>query len=184
MDNSSTHFRHPEKKQINLHAESNVRFGPVSDVKVCNKHGRYGIEVQVQSLFRDQFPVPSSNPRTCRGSTINPALQDNVLLPEGFTKYIYHVGNGKVLRSIVNHGWIPAGVSLKTGRHAVCFTVVNPMDNQDGLGETLCIQKCLDTLSGYSNLVQFEARSTKRTAILSNKIKCSCSLRHTVCRVH
>ena len=29
------------------------------------------------------------------GSTINPALQDNVLLPEGFTEYIYHVGNGK-----------------------------------------------------------------------------------------
>ena len=39
------------------------------------------------------------------GSTINPALQDNVLLPEGFTEYIYHVGNGKELRSMVNHGF-------------------------------------------------------------------------------
>ena len=68
------------------------------------------------------------------GSTINPALQDNVLLPEEFTEKIYHVGNGKELRSIVNHGLIPRGVSLKTGRHAVFFTVVNPMDNQDGLG--------------------------------------------------
>ena len=29
------------------------------------------------------------------GSTINPALQSNVLLPEGFTEFIYHVGNGK-----------------------------------------------------------------------------------------
>ena len=47
------------------------------------------------------------------GSTINPALQDNVLLPEGFTEYIYHVGNGKELRSIVNHGLIPGGVSSK-----------------------------------------------------------------------
>ena len=27
------------------------------------------------------------------GSTINLALQDHVLLPEGFTEYIYHVGN-------------------------------------------------------------------------------------------
>ena len=72
------------------------------------------------------------------GSTINPALQDNVLLPEGFNDYIYHVGNGKELRSIVNHGFIPGGVSLKTGRQAVFFTVVNPMDNQDGLGETVC----------------------------------------------
>ena len=57
------------------------------------------------------------------GSTINPALQDNVLLPEGFTENIYHVGNGKELRSIVNHGLIPGGVSLKTGRQAVFFTL-------------------------------------------------------------
>ena len=71
-------------------------------------------------------------------STINLARQDTVLLPECFTEYIYHVGNGKELRSIVNHGLIPGGVSLKTGRHAVFFTIVNPMDNQDGFGETLC----------------------------------------------
>ena len=38
----------------------------------------------------------------------------------------------------MNHGLIPVGISHKTGRHAVFFTVVNPMDNQDGLGETLC----------------------------------------------
>ena len=31
-----------------------LRFGPVSDIKVCNKYGRYSIEVQVQSLFKDQ----------------------------------------------------------------------------------------------------------------------------------
>ena len=72
------------------------------------------------------------------GSTINPALQDNVLLPEGFTEYIYQVGNGNELRSIVNHGLIQGGVSLRAGRQAVFFTVVNPMDNQDGLGETPC----------------------------------------------
>ena len=34
--------------------QSNVRSGPISDIKVCKKHGRYSIEVQVQSLFRDQ----------------------------------------------------------------------------------------------------------------------------------
>ena len=34
--------------------QSNVRFGPVSDIKVCNHNGRYSIEVQVQSLFQDQ----------------------------------------------------------------------------------------------------------------------------------
>ena len=44
--------------------------------------------------------------------------------------------------------------------------------------------KILETLSEYSIVVQFEAGSTKRTAILSNKIKRSYSLRHTACRVH
>ena len=74
-------------------------------------------------------------------STIKLTLQeDNVLLPEGFTEYICHVGNGKELRSIVNHGLFPGGVSLRTGRQAVFFVLhyVNPMDNQDGLGETQC----------------------------------------------
>ena len=51
-------------------------------------------------------------------------------------------------------------------------------------GKNRAIQKYLETLSGNSILVQFEARSTKGTAILSNKIKCSYSLRHTACRVH
>ena len=35
------------------------------------------------------------------------------------------------------HGKIPGGVSLRTGRQAVLFNIVNPMDNQDGLGKTL-----------------------------------------------
>ena len=58
------------------------------------------------------------------------------------------------------------------------FTVVNSMDNQDGLGNPIrlvtskncAIQKYLETLSGDSILVQFDARSTKRNATLSNKI--------------
>ena len=49
-----------------------------------------------------------------------------------------HVGNEKQLRSVVNHGLIPGGVSLRTGRQAVFFTVVNLMDNQDGLGRNPC----------------------------------------------
>ena len=38
----------------------------------------------------------------------------------------------------MNHGLFPGKISLKTSIHAVFFNVVNPMDNQDGLGETLC----------------------------------------------
>ena len=80
----------------------------------------------------------------------------------------------------MNHGLIPGGVSLKTSRHAVFFTVVNPMDNQDGLmGNPMRLVTCknratqqyLETFSEYSILVQLEARSTKRTALLSNKVK-------------
>ena len=59
-------------------------------------------------------------------------------LPEGFTEFTYHIGSGKELRSIVNHRLIPGGVSLRTGRQAVFFIIVNPMDYQDALGETLC----------------------------------------------
>ena len=50
----------------------------------------------------------------------------------------YHVGNGKELRSIVHNGLVPVGFSTKTGRHAVFFTVVNPMDDEQGLREIFC----------------------------------------------
>ena len=109
------------------------------------------------------------------GSTINAALQDNVLLPEGFTECIYHVGSGKELRSMVNHGLIPGGVSLRMGRQAVLFTIVIPVDNQDGLEETQYdspqarIAPYKNTWKRFQNtvfLVHFEARSKKRTAIL------------------
>ena len=69
---------------------------------------------------------------------IDPALQDNVLLPMNFTKYVYHVGHGDESRSIEHNGLVLGGFSTETGRHAVFFTVVNPMDDEQGLGETCC----------------------------------------------
>ena len=38
---------------------------------------------------------------------IDPVLQDNVLLPMNVTRYVYHVGHGNELRSIVRNGLIP-----------------------------------------------------------------------------
>ena len=61
-------------------------------------------------------------------------------------------------------------------------SAINPM--RLATCKNRAIQKYLVTLPEYSMLVQFEARSTKRTAILSFKIKRSYSLRHTACRVH
>ena len=126
------------------------------------------------------------------GSTINPALQDIVLLPEGFTEYIFHVGNRKEMRSTVNHGLIPGGVSLRTGRQAVFFTVVNPMDNQDGLGETLCdlskerIAPYKNTWTRFQNTVFWcDLKVAQQRGLqFIKQIKRSYSLRHTACRVH
>ena len=40
-------------------------------------------------------------------------LQDNVLLPKGFTEYIYHVGDASELNSIIRNGLIPGEKNLK-----------------------------------------------------------------------
>ena len=59
----------------------------------------------------------------------------------------------------MKHVVIPGGVSPRTGRQAVFFTVVNPMDNQELVtSKNRAVQKYLKTLSKYSMLVQFEAR--------------------------
>ena len=58
-------------------------------------------------------------------------LQDNVLLPKGFTEYINHVGNKAELNSTIGNGLILGLKSLKTGRQAVFFTTVNPMDDEE-----------------------------------------------------
>ena len=69
---------------------------------------------------------------------IDPELQDNVLLPEGFTEYIYHVGNASEMNSINRSGLIPGGRSLKRGRQSVFFTITKPMGDYHGMGETSC----------------------------------------------
>ena len=38
--------------------------------------------------------------------------------------------------STIRNGMIPGGRSLKRGRQAVFFTAVNPMEDENGLGET------------------------------------------------
>ena len=71
------------------------------------------------------------------GNLVDPELQDNVLLPEDFTEYIYHIGNISEMHSMIRSGLIPGGRSLKKGRQSVFFTVVNPMDDDHGVGRTL-----------------------------------------------
>ena len=60
---------------------------------------------------------------------IDPSLQDNVLIPDGFFEYIYHIRCAISLHSITNSGLIPGGQILSI-RQTVFFTAVNPMNKE------------------------------------------------------
>ena len=60
---------------------------------------------------------------------IDLSSQDNVVIPDGFFKYIYHVGCAINLHSIVNSGLIPGGQNL-SNRETVFFLLVDPMDKE------------------------------------------------------
>ena len=61
-------------------------------------------------------------------SLIDPTLQDNVIIPDGFFKYIYHVGCAINLHSIINSGLILGGQNLSNNRQPVFFLHVDPVD--------------------------------------------------------
>ena len=64
--------------------------------------------------------------RHSEGNLDDPALQDNVLLPEDFTKYIYHVGNVSEIHSIIRSGLFPGGRSPKKGQAVRVFHCSEP----------------------------------------------------------
>ena len=61
------------------------------------------------------------------GTLVDPSLQDNVLLPDGFAEYIHHVVNAHDMHSIIQCGLIPGGKSQERKANSVFFTAVNPM---------------------------------------------------------
>ena len=63
-------------------------------------------------------------------SLIDPSSQDNVLIPDGFLKYIYHFGCAINSHSITNSGLIPGGQNLGRERQTVFFTAVNHLDKK------------------------------------------------------
>ena len=71
-----------------------------------------------------------------RDNAIDPELQDNVLLPKGFTEYTNDVGDAIEFNSIVRIGLIPGRKSITRGRQAVFFTTVNPMEDRNSTIET------------------------------------------------
>ena len=63
-----------------------------------------------------------------RRNLIYPSLQDNVLIPNDFFDYIYHIGCAINLHS-VNSGLLPGGQKL-SNRQTVFFLLVDPMDKE------------------------------------------------------
>ena len=56
---------------------------------------------------------------------MDPSLQDNVLIPDNFFEYIYHVGCYFKLHSIITSGLIAGGKDASRDRQTVFFTAVN-----------------------------------------------------------
>ena len=75
---------------------------------------------------------------------IDPSFQDNVLIPDNFFEYIYHIGCAINLHSITNSGLIPGGHNLSkrqaeiriklTWTHMVHAETVEETSKHDVLG--------------------------------------------------
>ena len=59
---------------------------------------------------------------------VNPALQDDVVIPVGFTEYIYDMGSSQDSHSIIQSGLIAGRRDTHRGRQTVFFTAVDSTD--------------------------------------------------------
>ena len=85
-----------------------------------NKRFQYWTDPSGQEILDLRAPQGHS-----RSNSIDFTLQDNVLIPNNFFEYIYHIGCAISLHSMTNSGLIAGGQNLN--RQTVFFTVVNPM---------------------------------------------------------
>ena len=72
-------------------------------------------------------------------SFIDPTLQDNVIIRDGFFKYICHVGCAINLHSIIHSGLIPGGQNLSV-RQTGFFLSVDPLDKKHKDPETIDLE--------------------------------------------
>ena len=72
-------------------------------------------------------------------SLLDPPLQDNVLIPDDFFKYIYHVGCAINSHSIINSGLIPGGQNLSK-RQTLFLTSVDPMNKEHRDSDTVDLE--------------------------------------------
>ena len=120
-------------------------------------------------------------------SLINPTLQDNVVIPDGFFKYIYHVGCAINLHSIINSGLIPGGQNLNN-RQTVFFLPLDPMDKNHKDPDTIDLNaprhaqymhKAWKRHQNTARLGRHQSCSEERIEVLSNTIERYFSSRNT-----
>ena len=118
---------------------------------------------------------------------IDPTLQDNVLIPNDFFEYIYHIGCAVSVHSITDSGLIAEGQNSSKDRQTVFFTAVNPMHKNHKDPQELDLTK--PSLASYKQkwktyqdtvyLGRYTACSTERIEVLSSKIERNHPLRYT-----
>ena len=61
------------------------------------------------------------------GAQVGATLQSNINIPDGWTKFMYHMGPSRDFRSIVEGGLIAGGMSTQKGRPASLRLLMNIM---------------------------------------------------------
>ena len=117
----------------------------------------------------NQFLYLRAIQRHSGGIAIDPGFQDNVLLPEGFTEYIYHVGNVSEMHSIIRNGLIPGGQESQMRKTICVIHLLNAMEDDNCMEETpwdltkpkIVSHKNTWKPQKYCIFVQFETRTRR-----------------------
>ena len=130
-------------------------------------------------------------------SAIHPELEDNILLPKGFTEYIYHVTNASELNSIIRNGLIPGEKASKEEDKLCCSSLQwIRWRTYMAWGETPCdltkprIAPYKTTWKRFPNTVFWcslkfaQERGLQFYQTRSHAVTCSRSLQHTDCSLH
>ena len=124
----------------------------------------------------------------------DPSLQ--VIIPDGFFKYIYHVGCAINLHSIINSGLIPEGQHL-SNRQTVFFLLVDPVDREHKDPETVDLKaprlarylqtawkkhttRCIGSISDLLKKKGLKFYQTRSNAIILHETLPSCCIAKVV----
>ena len=67
---------------------------------------------------------------TLEEQVVDPALQDSIEIPLGWTEYLFHVGCSRTMHSIFQAGLIAGGKDAKEGQQTVFFTALDPTGDE------------------------------------------------------